>query len=84
MENLINEYVQAVRECKQAETAFNLCDAEFSAVAALNLTAAEKKVGILYNKIKEAGTFAEFESTFRRAAWRNIADGIRLCDRAVR
>lgn len=80
MENLINEYVQAVREWKQAETAFNLCDSEFSAVAALNLTAAEKKVGILYGKVKEAGLFAKFESTFRKKAWDNIGSGIRICN----
>jgi hypothetical protein len=83
MENLINEYVEAIQEYKKAWVAFDLCEERFAAVATLNLKAAETKLQILHKKLKGSGELGKFEATFRTAAWRNIAAGIGFCDRTV-
>ena len=81
MENLIEEYVKAVKDLKQAEAAFNY--AEDFDKANRELTYARDKFKLIHKMIKESGEFAEFEESFRSKAWQNILKGIDFCDRTV-
>lgn len=79
MKALLNQYLEAVEEFKQAERNYQEAEFEFIDVAILKLNYAKEKLNILHKQIREDERYGNAKEEIGETAWRNLARGIGVC-----